>query len=704
VELGHRLSRWLRLRFFLILLLLAGVSIAAYSVFNALVSGQEEGGELLIQSGRQHLLVQRIATNALRYEYAPLDEQASLRNLLRDDAQQLVTVQRSLNYEVAGSSARKQAEEILYSDPHHLIRNIQDLDGLVTALVQLPNDMSSERHRLAKQIGALSDGSLGQAQEALQSILANGLGHRVRDLHVFAVVGEILFIGLLLVMARIVFRPLLRHTNETMFQLASLERYHRSVVDSLADGILVLDPEHRRIESLNPSARDIFHLDEAKAHGLPLDSLIPTSAHQSLPQLRRWLRREVLGCGGEGESFHLEVTIRETAIDGFDRLIAVVRDVTKQVEAEERVQTLNHALEQSGASVLITDTDGVIIYANPQTTAITGYSRDELVGQTPRILQSGMTPASVYADMWGTVKSGQAWRGEMLNRRKNGELYWESLVISPLRNATGQITQFIAVTEEITDRKMMEDALVVAKQQAERASRSKSDFLASMSHELRTPLNAIIGYSEFMGCEPFGPLGDSKYNEYLGHIHESGRHLLELINDMLDLSKVEAGKLPLEEEEIDLERSLQVALHLVDERASRRNVTVSPFIPVGLPRLYADNLRLKQIVLNLLTNAIKFTPEGGEVSLKVEIEERTGWLSLMVTDTGVGISPEDIERVLEPFSQVANPMVSREEGTGLGLPITKRLVELHGGTLHLDSVLGKGTRATVRLPPSRLLT
>ncbi|HVI51423.1 MAG TPA: PAS domain-containing sensor histidine kinase [Candidatus Sulfotelmatobacter sp.] len=701
-EIGHRLSRWLRLRFFLILVMLGVVSLGAFSVFSSLVSGQDEGASLLTVSAHQRVLVERIATDSLRIIDTPAGpKREAIRENLRNTAQQLVAVQNSLDYSVAGPEAQKKAQAILYEDPYKLSRRILELDNAVAALVQQPDDMVVHGDEQVRRIDQLSRDGLSEGLDSLVATLAEGLRHRVVDLNRFALIGEPLFLALLILMAWKVFRPLLRQTGESVAQLAALEGYHRSVVDSLADGILVVDPNQRRVEALNPAALGIFHLTEAGGVGLPLDELIPATASNSVPQLRRWNRQEVEGRNSADQTFHLEVTVRETSVDGFDRLIVVVRDVTKQVEAEERVHTLNYALEQSAASVIITNTDGVIVYANPRACIISGYSREELVGNTPRLLQSGLTPQTVYGELWSTLRAGKEWHGEMLNRRKSGELYWESLVISPLRSSRGEITQFMAVMEDISNRKLMEDALVVAKQQAERASRAKSDFLASMSHELRTPLNAIIGYSEFIDTEPFGGLGHDKYREYLGHIQESGRHLLELINDMLDLSKVEAGKLVLEEEEVDLAHSIQGAIHLVMERASRSDVLLTADLAPDLPHIWADNLRLKQIMLNLLTNAIKFTPEGGTVTLGAG-RERDGSLSLRVSDTGVGISPRDIPRVLEPFGQVNNPLVRREEGTGLGLPITKRLVELHGGSLEIASQVGEGTTVTVRLPAARL--
>jgi len=680
--------------------MLAGVSVGAFTVFYTLVSGQDENSAVLTQLARQRVLVQRVAVEAMALVDAQGEAREAHRATLRQAAQAVTEAHRAADYATLGHDASKQINQILYGEPHHLNRQVQEFVDAVNTLTELPSDMLSDRQPLLVKVETMAGGALFTAYDVLFAALAGGIQQRVDDLRIFALVGEGLFLFLLVIMAWKVFGPLLQETTSAFGQLSALENYHRSVVNSLADGVMVVEPERRYVESLNPAAQEIFHIDEAAAVGFPLAELIPVSSALSVEQLRQWNRREVEGHWQDGSPFHLEVTMRDAPVDGKERLIAVVRDVTKQVEAEERVFTLNHALDQSAASVVITDIDGTIQYANPRAAEISGYSREELVGQSPRLLQSGLTPVSVYGDLWHRLRSGEEWRGEMLNRKKTGELYWEFLVISPLRNSRGEITQYMAVMEDITDRKLMEDALVVAKQQAERASRTKSDFLASMSHELRTPLNAIIGYSEFIDTEPFGALGHAKYREYLGHIHESGRHLLELINDMLDLSKVEAGKLALEEEEVDLSHSIQAAMHLVLERANRRSVRLSAEVEPNLPHLYVDNLRIKQIMLNLLTNAIKFTPEGGEVALLAKLEA-TGGIAILVRDTGIGIASEDIAKVLEPFGQVVNPMVRREDGTGLGLPITKRLAELHGGTVSIDSTVNVGTTVTVRLPASR---
>jgi two-component system cell cycle sensor histidine kinase PleC len=237
-------------------------------------------------------------------------------------------------------------------------------------------------------------------------------------------------------------------------------------------------------------------------------------------------------------------------------------------------------------------------------------------------------------------------------------------------------------------------------QAAERANRIKSEFLATMSHELRTPLNAIIGFSELMIGGAFGAIDNPRYVEYLADIHRSGEHLLSLISDILDLSKAEAGRLELREEVVDLAETVGAALRLVSTRALRAGIALSATLSPELPHVTADRRKIQQILLNLVTNAVKFTPPGGRVEITAE-EAANGGITLTVADTGVGIAKEDIPKALEPFGQVGRQAAREQEGTGLGLPLTRRLVELHDGRFSLDSVLGVGTVVTVWLPPQR---
>ncbi|HZS83651.1 MAG TPA: MHYT domain-containing protein [Stellaceae bacterium] len=243
--------------------------------------------------------------------------------------------------------------------------------------------------------------------------------------------------------------------------------------------------------------------------------------------------------------------------------------------------------------------------------------------------------------------------------------------------------------------------LQTALEAAAAASQAKSQFLATMSHELRTPLNAIIGFSELIARESFGPLGDVRYKEYAETVQDSGRHLLELINDVLDFSKVDAGCLDLQEEEVDVRDVVDAALRMIQGQASAAGIRLASQIASDLPRLRADLRRVRQILLNLLSNAVKFTPDGGEVS--VSAFRTAQGVAIAVADTGIGIAAEDIPRALERFGQIENTLSRKYEGTGLGLPLSKRLIELHGGTLKLESEVGVGTTITVSFPAERLV-
>jgi len=254
-------------------------------------------------------------------------------------------------------------------------------------------------------------------------------------------------------------------------------------------------------------------------------------------------------------------------------------------------------------------------------------------------------------------------------------------------------------TKSELERSLHERALALSK--ADMASRSKSAFLAAMSHELRTPLNAIIGFSEVMTLEALGALGNSHYRAYVRDIHDSGKHLLALINDILDLSRLEAGKADLHEEPVALDALAADCMRMVERQAEKAGLTLSGEVPADLPRVLVDERRIKQVVLNLLTNAVKFTPAGGSVILGARLE--CEGMYIWVSDTGVGIAADDVERAFERFSQVDSSVARHNQGAGLGLPLARQLMELHGGTLTLESAVSVGTVATAFLPIARVL-
>jgi signal transduction histidine kinase len=258
----------------------------------------------------------------------------------------------------------------------------------------------------------------------------------------------------------------------------------------------------------------------------------------------------------------------------------------------------------------------------------------------------------------------------------------------------------VVICTDITDIIRREDQFRVAKEEAEAASRAKTEFLANMSHELRTPLNAVIGFSQMLKDEILGPVGSARYRDYAGDIHDSGIHLLSIINDILDLSKIEAGKMALDLRDVDPGECIESSIRLLRPRAVDRDVKVSQRVGDNVRMIRADERMLKQILMNLLSNAIKFTPPGGEVEVAT-LTGGNGILRISVRDTGIGMSEEEIRIASEPFGQVDSSLARKYEGTGLGLPLARRMVELHGGRLHIRSQRNVGTTVIFEMPVAK---
>ena len=267
----------------------------------------------------------------------------------------------------------------------------------------------------------------------------------------------------------------------------------------------------------------------------------------------------------------------------------------------------------------------------------------------------------------------------------------------PIADASGVIWGVATVSVEITDRVRLEEGLRLAKEEAEAANRAKSGFLAAMSHELRTPLNAVIGFAEIMHQQAFGPIGNAEYVDYAGHILRSGQHLLSLINDILDFARIESGSLTLNIRPIDLSALLAGSLDVLDRTAAAVGVRLVRNMTDQRVVIRADEQRLRQVMLNIAGNAVKFTPAGGQVTVTMRPDMRGGAV-ITVTDSGVGIAEANLSQVFEPFWQADSGLDRLKEGAGIGLPLARQLIALHGGRLELESRLGEGTRVTVSLP------
>lgn len=519
---------------------------------------------------------------------------------------------------------------------------------------------------------------------------------------------------------------------------SALERgqiYLQLTLDNIADGIITIDNKGI-INSANRATERLFGYSAEEMIGENVRMLAPESHRANHDDyISNYLRtgdRKVIGIGAEvmgvhkdGNQFPFHLSVNEAKTADMHIFVGILHDLTAIKKTETEMQKLSTAMEQSPVSVLITDKLGNIEYVNEALTEVSGYSREELIGQNPRILNSGKQSDNFYRDLWSTILSGNTWRGDFQNKKKNGDIYWESASISPIISADGEITSFVGIKEDITGRKesfeeieksrkaamsimqdaniqkrLAEEALVnlgksqeeleQAKEIAESATAAKSDFLANMSHEIRTPMNAIIGLNHLMEQTDLS----SKQHSYLQKSRLSADSLLRIINDILDFSKIEAGKLEIEYIPFDLNEVLAKVSNLMNMKAQEKELEFIIAKDRAVPlKLLGDPHRLGQIIINLTSNAIKFTEEG-EISIRIQLSQQGDEkieLKIEVSDTGIGITPEQQEILFQSFQQADTSITRQYGGTGLGLAITRNLVELMGGQIGLESEIGRGS-------------
>lgn len=358
---------------------------------------------------------------------------------------------------------------------------------------------------------------------------------------------------------------------------------------------------------------------------------------------------------------------------------------------------LGHIVQHAPVSVVLTDADGVITYVNEHFTRTYGYSVTDVIGRTPQLLRSGLHPDTFYRDLWSTISAGQDWAGEFANRTKDGRIVWESGVVSPLTRS-GRITGYAAVRVDVSGIKQAEEVARQARDLADRANRAKSGFLAAMSHELRTPLNPIIAFAEVIRDKMFGDTAVDRYAEYAGYICQAGTHLMSLINDILDIAKIESGRMEIDPEWHDACAVAGSVLALQKARAADHGLTAALECPDPTVRVWADPRALRQCLFNLLSNAVKYTPDGGHITVGVT-GGTEGSTHIFVADDGPGIDPDYFADLMQPFNRPDNSYVASEGGAGLGLPLVKELVQMHGGEMRIESAPGTGTRVTLVFPP-----
>jgi PAS domain S-box-containing protein len=351
--------------------------------------------------------------------------------------------------------------------------------------------------------------------------------------------------------------------------------------------------------------------------------------------------------------------------------------------------------------VFVKDEQLRFVLTNEAFCALVGRPNDSLLGLTDYDIVP-REQAAFFQDIDRKVLStGAPYETEEMLTSADGAEYWLFTRKSTVKVASGE-RYLVGIISDITQRKRMEKDLRAAKAKAEDANRAKSMFLANMSHELRTPLNAVIGFAEIIKDELLGAINEPRYREYAADIHSSGNHLLRVINDILDMTKVEAGTYQLREDVFDVAKVVGEAVAQVQNLAARNELTVRIEMADGMPFLFADERCLRQVLINFLSNAIKFTPKGGDVAASARLEP-DGGIAITVADTGIGMAQDDIPQALAPFQQLEGSHSRKHEGTGLGLSLTKAMVELHDGSLRVVSKVGAGTTVTAHFPPKRTI-
>ncbi|HPN37348.1 MAG TPA: ABC transporter substrate binding protein [Melioribacteraceae bacterium] len=395
---------------------------------------------------------------------------------------------------------------------------------------------------------------------------------------------------------------------------------------------------------------------------------------------------------GELRWIEQSISITDTP-NGGKRFDGIAKNVTEKINQQNVLIKYSKAIEQSPISIVITDTEGSIEYVNPNFEKVTGYSFDEIKGKNPRVLKSGFTSKELYKELWETIKSGNDWKGELYNKRKNGEYFWEIAAISPIKNDRGDITNFVAVKEDITHIKEVEKQLVNAKELAERADRLKDEFLAQMSHEIRTPINAILSFSGLLKEELEDKIEDDLKMAF-NIMARAGKRIIRTVDLILNMAELQTGYFKPNFENVNIKNKLDECVEFdFSQLASDKNLELRFNYSTATEELFVDEYTFEVIIKNLIDNAIKYTFKG---YIEVNVfDYKENLLAIEVKDTGIGMSDDYVLNLFEPFSQEEQGYTRRFEGNGLGLALIKKYTDLNKAKITVESKKGEGSTFTV---------
>lgn len=489
------------------------------------------------------------------------------------------------------------------------------------------------------------------------------------------------------------------HGKQVEANLRESEKKFRSLFQNHSAVKLIIDPGTGNILEANNSASVFYGWPVEKLQQMnvsEINFLPPNEVYQKMEMLKSQTSTlsELRHINASGEVVDVEIFSSKVNYEGKEVLHFIVHDVSARKKAEHKLQLLNHAVEQNPVAIVITNPEGIIEYVNPEFTTMTGYKLDEVLGKYPRFLKSGHQSEAFYEKLWSTIGTGTSWEGEFKNKKKNGEVYWQESSISPILDENGSISHFVAVMEDVTDKRKMIEDLVLAKEKAEESDRLKSAFLANMSHEIRTPMNGIIGFTDLLKEQKL--TGKEKI-KYINIIKKSSERMLNTINDLIEISQIESGTMEIEMTDININDLMDSFYYQYMPEAMNKGLTLTCHKDFrdSNALIESDGQKLSAIFSNLIKNAIKYT-SSGNIGFGYELKDNM--IEFFVNDTGIGIESNRQKYVFDRFVQADMSLTKPYEGAGLGLSIAKAYVDMLGGKIWLESQPEIGTKFYFTIP------
>ncbi|MGE5447273.1 MAG: PAS domain S-box protein [Bacteroidales bacterium] len=490
-----------------------------------------------------------------------------------------------------------------------------------------------------------------------------------------------------------------RKKNEIR-QRASEARY-RKLFETSKDGIIILDDPNGNIIDVNPYFCQLLGYSQKEILNKSLWNIGIFKNISDTEELIKELQHKdyicydnILLSTKNGKPVHVEFTVNSYMVEQQKVVQCNIHNITERIQAEKKIHTLRKAIEQGPSAITITNAEGKVEFVNNKFVELTQYQPSDVIGRCPRIFNPGHLSKDQYAELWDTLKSDRIWEGQIMNRRKDRTYFWEETTISAVKNLDGSISNFILIQNDISEKKQIIQDLILAKEKAIESDMLKTAFLANMSHEIRTPLNSVIGFSELMIDDEFD---QTQLTHFAKIINASGTKLLSIISDIMDLSRIEAGEIKVDKRKLSVNQLIASIQKEYLFKAVEKGLEIRIDAKNECNEIFiiSDENKLRQILINFVGNAIKFTEKG---TVDIGADQKDGFVEIRVKDTGIGIQAQHQDQIFERFRQVESAFSKRYGGNGLGLAISKALVELLGGQVGMETEPGKGSTFYFSVP------